>query len=122
MSERTAASVLTTATSALESNIKESPVPCAAVHGRVGYHKTLSAIANKHARILWAILAHGDQYNPDALETVCEHHRLGNRASTETREKIELEVGPSAMKPWLTIRQRMPASTDHQRRRLTKIE
>jgi transposase len=37
-----------------------------AVHDRVGYHKTLIAIANKHARILWAILAHGDQYNPDA--------------------------------------------------------
>jgi transposase len=37
-----------------------------AVHNRVGYHKTLIAIANKHARILWAILAHGDQYNPDA--------------------------------------------------------
>jgi hypothetical protein len=37
-----------------------------AVHNRVGYHKTLIAIANKHARIRWAILAHGDQYNPDA--------------------------------------------------------
>jgi transposase len=37
-----------------------------ALHDRVGYHKTLVAIANKHARILWAILAHGDQYNPDA--------------------------------------------------------
>jgi transposase len=37
-----------------------------AVHDRVGYHKTLVAIANKHARIMWAILAHGDQYNPDA--------------------------------------------------------
>jgi transposase len=37
-----------------------------AVHDRIGYHKTLIAIANKHARILWAILAHGDQYNPDA--------------------------------------------------------
>jgi transposase len=37
-----------------------------AVHDRAGCHKTLIAIANKHARILWAILAHGDQYNPDA--------------------------------------------------------
>jgi len=36
------------------------------VHDRIGYHKTLIAIANKHARILWAILAHGDEYNPDA--------------------------------------------------------
>jgi integrase len=31
-----------------------------------GYHKTLIAIANKHARIMWAILAHGDEFNPDA--------------------------------------------------------
>jgi transposase len=39
-----------------------------AVHDRTGYHKTLIAIANKHARILWAILAHGDKYNPDAWQ------------------------------------------------------
>ena len=37
-----------------------------ALHGRVGYHKTLVAIANKHTRILWAILAHGESYDPDA--------------------------------------------------------
>jgi transposase len=37
-----------------------------ALHGRVGYHKTLVAIANKHLRILWAILAHGESYDPNA--------------------------------------------------------
>jgi transposase len=37
-----------------------------ATHDRVGYHKTLVAIANKHARMLWAILAHGEAYDPDA--------------------------------------------------------
>jgi transposase len=37
-----------------------------ALHGRAGYHKTLVAIANKHLRIVWAILAHGESYNPDA--------------------------------------------------------
>ena len=37
-----------------------------ALHGRVGYHKTLVAIANKHVRILWAILAHGESYDPNA--------------------------------------------------------
>jgi transposase len=37
-----------------------------ALHGRVGYHKTLVAIANKHARILWTILAHGENYDPQA--------------------------------------------------------
>jgi transposase len=38
---------------------------------RVGYHKTLVAIANKHARMLWAILAHGEDYDPNAWQ---RHH------------------------------------------------
>lgn len=37
-----------------------------ALHGRVGYHKTLVAIANKHLRMIWAILAKGEDYDPDA--------------------------------------------------------
>jgi len=37
-----------------------------ALHARVGYHKTLVAIANKHVRIIWAILAHGETYDPNA--------------------------------------------------------
>ena len=40
----------------------------ASVHARVGYHKTLVAIANKHARIIWAILAKGEHYDPDAWQ------------------------------------------------------
>lgn len=39
------------------------------LYARVGYHKTLVAIANKHARILWAILAKGESFNP-ALPSV----------------------------------------------------
>jgi transposase len=39
-----------------------------ALHARVGYHKTLVAIANKHARIIWAILAKGEQYDPNAWQ------------------------------------------------------
>ena len=35
------------------------------LYGRKGYHKTLVAIANKHARILWAMLATAERY--DAL-------------------------------------------------------
>lgn len=31
---------------------------------RVGYHKALVAIANKHARILWALLSKGKSFNP----------------------------------------------------------
>jgi transposase len=36
------------------------------LHARVGYHKTLVAIANKHAPMIWAILAKGEDYDPDA--------------------------------------------------------
>ncbi|MFM0260035.1 IS110 family RNA-guided transposase [Paraburkholderia sediminicola] len=34
------------------------------LQARVGYQKTLIAIANKHARILWAILAKGEKFDP----------------------------------------------------------
>lgn len=37
-----------------------------ALHGRAGYHKTLVAIANKHLRMIWAVLAHGEDYDPNA--------------------------------------------------------
>ena len=30
---------------------------------RIGYHKTLVAIANKHARIIWALLARDQALN-----------------------------------------------------------
>ena len=36
------------------------------LYGRAGYHKTLVAIANKNARVLWALLAKGEDYNPEA--------------------------------------------------------
>jgi transposase len=37
-----------------------------ALRGRVGYHKTVVAIANKHMRMIWAILAKGEGYDPNA--------------------------------------------------------
>jgi transposase len=42
-----------------------------ALRARVGYHKTLVAIANKHMRTVWAILAHGESYDPNAWR---RHH------------------------------------------------
>lgn len=36
------------------------------LRGRVGYHKTLVAIANKHMRMIWAVLAKGEAYDPNA--------------------------------------------------------
>jgi transposase len=38
------------------------------LYGRVGYHKTLVAIANKHARQLWALLAKGESYDQNAWQ------------------------------------------------------
>jgi len=38
------------------------------LYGRKGYHKTLIAIANKHARILWAMLAKDQRYDASAWE------------------------------------------------------
>ncbi|MGF6637433.1 hypothetical protein OKW39_004649 [Paraburkholderia sp. MM6662-R1] len=38
------------------------------VHERKSYHKTLIAIANKHARMLWAMLAKNDHYDADAWQ------------------------------------------------------
>ena len=35
-----------------------------ALRQRAGYHKTLVAIANKHARICWAMLARDENYDP----------------------------------------------------------
>jgi transposase len=38
------------------------------LYGRVGYHKTLVAIANKNARQLWALLAKGETYDLNAWQ------------------------------------------------------
>ena len=38
-----------------------------AVFSRVGYHKTLVAIANKHARIIWALLVKGEDFDVERL-------------------------------------------------------
>jgi transposase len=37
------------------------------VFGRIGYHKTLVAIANKHARIIWALLVKGEDFDGQRL-------------------------------------------------------
>jgi len=37
-----------------------------ALRQRVGYHKSLVAIANKHARICWALLVRAERYDPHA--------------------------------------------------------
>jgi transposase len=38
-----------------------------AVFARIGYHKTLVAIANKHARIIWALLVKGEDFDVQRL-------------------------------------------------------
>ena len=39
------------------------------LHARVGFQKTLVAIANKNARVIWALLAREETYNPEAWKT-----------------------------------------------------
>jgi transposase len=34
------------------------------LRARIGYYETLVAVANKHARILWAVLASGEKFDP----------------------------------------------------------
>jgi hypothetical protein len=34
----------------------------------MGYYKTLIAIANKHARMLWAMLAKNERYDADVWQ------------------------------------------------------
>jgi transposase len=38
------------------------------LYARIGYHKTLVAIAHKHARMIWAILAKGEAYDANAWQ------------------------------------------------------
>lgn len=48
------------------------------LNGGIGYHKTLVAIANKHARQLWAVLAKGENYNPQAWQAWGEMEAVAN--------------------------------------------
>jgi len=37
-----------------------------ALYARIGFQKTLVAIANKHARQIWAMMSKGEDYNPES--------------------------------------------------------
>ena len=52
------------------------PILGPVVRGRKGYHKTLIAIANKHARILWAMLAKDERYDAAAWQRHPMHELL----------------------------------------------
>jgi transposase len=62
------------AKSALQAALRKPPAArhrlqqwIVAVLGRVGYHKTLVAIANKHARVIWALLVKGEDFDVQRL-------------------------------------------------------
>ena len=38
------------------------------LESRAGYGNALVAVANKHARIIWAVLAKGESYDPEAWQ------------------------------------------------------
>lgn len=63
------------ARSALQAALKTPPQRAthlqrwiATLYARKGYHKTLVAIANKHARILWALRVRDQRYDPKAWQ------------------------------------------------------
>jgi len=63
------------ARSTLQSALRAEPAKASrlqrgivALYSRKGYHKTLVAIANKHARIAWTLLARGENYDPNAWQ------------------------------------------------------
>jgi len=43
---------------------------------RIGYYKALVAVANKHARILWAILVRGERFDPSRIPS--RHEQPGS--------------------------------------------
>jgi hypothetical protein len=47
--------------------------------GRCGYQKALVAIANQHARMIWAMLARDEAYDPQAWQ---RHPRARTTAVT----------------------------------------
>ena len=47
-----------------------------ALYGRKGYYKTLIAIANKHARVLWAMLAKDEHYDAATADRNTEASRF----------------------------------------------
>jgi transposase len=51
------------------------------LYQRKGYHKTLVAIANKHARIVWVLLARGENYDPNAWQRGSRSMRLAAAAA-----------------------------------------
>lgn len=56
------------------------------LHERVGYHKAAVAIANKHARQVWAMLARGEAYNSEAWR---EWEAAHGMVETSDQEAIE---------------------------------
>lgn len=61
------------ARSSLQSALKKEPLLrnheqrwMTQLRDRIGFQKTLVAIANKHARQIWAMMSKGEDYNPDA--------------------------------------------------------
>jgi transposase len=54
------------------------------LNDRVGYHKAAVAIANKHARQVWAMLAHGEAYNADAYRDWEAAHASVSRGDVQT--------------------------------------
>lgn len=65
------------------------------LHDRVGYHKAAVAIANKHARQVWAMLARGEAYNADAYKDWEAAHATVRPG--DIREATEYDLSTAAL-------------------------
>ena len=110
------------ARSALQVALKTAPEKAthlqrwmAALYLRKGYHKTLVAIANQHARILWALLVRDQHFdpnpwqpNPRAVQSKASiaYLRAGRRRLNRfhaLRPGIASEVRPNVGTPRLSL-------------------
>ena len=100
------------AKSALQAALRKPPErttsPAAwivAVFGRIGYHKTLVAIANKHARIIWALLVKGEDFDVQRLAATRDCVTKQQVQPETAREANAITGQTDVCRPRLTCRQ-----------------
>jgi hypothetical protein len=66
------------------------------LNDRVGYHKAAVAIANKHARQVWAMITRGEAYNADAYKDWEAAHATVRPGDIQKASNDDLSTGALA--------------------------
>jgi transposase len=66
------------------------------LNDRVGYHKAAVAIANKHARQVWAMITRGEAYNADAYKDWEAAHATVRPGDIQEASNDDLSTGALA--------------------------